>query len=309
MSRRTSGAMSAATSLGPAVAGDGGNQLAHLFALADARPPSPPPRPPPSPSPSTPSPALLNVVVAIEHAGSRTTDPGFHSIPAQAQAYRTRKTKPTMSELLSLSVFQLLSILSFLTSLLAVFRVGAGSFNRISHYLDGDVTHQTPHIGIGSGKSQLWNWTGLPVSFSLGALIGEDEHEEDKHAVGGYVGGGELMRMNWQIGRQRPLLQTYDARQPASMAKLIMTRHVSAISCDPNARELTASLAFPVVLSNRRSAKPTACQNGTPQDRPVQRHHHDWLNPPCKYSCAFAHVRRYPYETPPHVTHVIMTHM
>ncbi|OCH85289.1 hypothetical protein OBBRIDRAFT_815138 [Obba rivulosa] len=130
-----------------------------------------------------------------------------------------------MSELLSLSVFQFLSVLSFLTSLLAVFRVGSVSFNRISHRFDADVTPQPPHIGVSSGKFHLWNWSGLPVSFSLGTLIGEDENEE-KHAMGGYVGGNELMRINWQTSKQRPLLQIYDSRPPASMAKLIMSRHL-----------------------------------------------------------------------------------
>ncbi|OBZ76032.1 hypothetical protein A0H81_03082 [Grifola frondosa] len=111
------------------------------------------------------------------------------------------------SEFFSLSILQILSVLSFLTSILAVLRVGSGSLQSVN-----------------SGK-HLWNWTGLPVSFSLGTLIGEEEQEEEKSTVGRYVGGSELVRMDWKVGRQRLVPTMHDSRLPLSMAKIIMSRH------------------------------------------------------------------------------------
>ena len=103
-----------------------------------------------------------------------------------------------MSDLLSLSVLQLLSVFSFLTSVLAVVCVGSGSLHRLAHRVEPGVDAPAPEMSITSGKHPLWNWSGLPVSFSLDTLIGEDEEPQ------GYVGGSELTRMDWQVTpRQR----------------------------------------------------------------------------------------------------------
>ena len=98
-----------------------------------------------------------------------------------------------MSDLLSLSVLQLLSVFSFLTSVLAVVCVGSGSLHRLAHRVEPGVDAPAPEMSITSGKHPLWNWSGLPVSFSLDTLIGEDEEPQ------GYVGGTELTRMDWQV--------------------------------------------------------------------------------------------------------------
>ncbi|KAH9933091.1 hypothetical protein B0H21DRAFT_699550 [Amylocystis lapponica] len=133
-----------------------------------------------------------------------------------------------MSDLLSLSVFQVLSVLSFFTSVLAVVCVGSGSLHRLSHKLGADFNMpvQAP-VTADMLKQHLWSWNGLsPVSFSLGTLIGEDAQERGmKSILGGYIGGGDLMRMNWQVGRPRFGPPVYDAHAPLSMAKLIMSRH------------------------------------------------------------------------------------
>lgn len=153
-----------------------------------------------------------------------------------------------MSDFLSLSVLQLLSVVSFLTSVLAVVCVGSGSLNRLATRPEPTVD-TPPMSSITSGKQPLWTWTGLPVSFSIDSLIGEDDQEEPQ----GYVGGTELTRMDWQVSRSPrigafrppshhyrrvadarppdfplpPVTQTFDSRAPMSMAKLIMSRHVS----------------------------------------------------------------------------------
>lgn len=162
----------------------------------------------------------------------------------QASPASPRLRLSTMSEILSLSVLQLLSVFSFLTSVLAVVCVGSGSLHRLAHRVESGVDTPAPDMSITSGKHPLWNWSGIPVSFSLDTLIGEDDQEESK----GYVGGTELTRMDWQVSRSRygtcplrarlpcsssycpppPLVtHTYDSRVPMSMAKLIMSRHVS----------------------------------------------------------------------------------
>ncbi|KAI0767602.1 hypothetical protein C8Q74DRAFT_1281212 [Fomes fomentarius] len=128
-----------------------------------------------------------------------------------------------MSEILSLSLLQLLLVFSFLTSVLAVVCVGSGSLHRLAHRVESGVDTPAPDMSITSGKSPLWNWSGLPVSFSLDSLIGEDEQLEEPK---GYVGGTELTRMDWQVSRSRFVTQPYDSRAPMSMAKLIMTRHI-----------------------------------------------------------------------------------
>lgn len=136
-----------------------------------------------------------------------------------------------MSELLSLSVLQLLSVLSFLTSVLAVVCVGSGSLHRLAHRVEPGVDAPAPapdidldSMALTSGKHPLWNWSGMPVSFSLDTLIGEEEKEQPS----GYVDGTELTRMDWQVSaaaRSRIVASPYDSRVPMSMAKLIMTRH------------------------------------------------------------------------------------
>ena len=117
----------------------------------------------------------------------------------QATPVSTRPRLSTMSDFLSLSVLQLLSVFSFLTSVLAVVCVGSGSLHRIAHRVEPGVDAPAPDMSITSGKHPLWNWSGLPVSFSIDTLIGEDDQEEQK----GYVGGTELTRMDWQVGRSR----------------------------------------------------------------------------------------------------------
>jgi len=130
-----------------------------------------------------------------------------------------------MCDFLSLSVLQVLSVLSFLTSILAVLHVGAGPLHRLSHKFDAEV-QSASQINLSAGKQPLWNWSGLPVSFSLGTLIGDDPREQGaEKGVGGYLSGSELMRMNWQVGRPRLGPQIYNSQAPLSMAKLIMTRH------------------------------------------------------------------------------------
>ncbi|KAI0719745.1 hypothetical protein C8T65DRAFT_568596 [Cerioporus squamosus] len=169
-------------------------------------------RPPRQPSSSTPA----------ASASAHSTVPPTST---QASPALPRPRLSTMSDVLSLSVLQLLSVFSFLTSVLAVVCVGSGSLHRLAHRVEPGVDAPAPDMSITSGKHPLWNWSGLPVSFSLDSLIGEDEQEEPA----GYVGGTELTRMDWQVSRSRFVTQTYDSRAPMSMAKLIMSRHVSTL--------------------------------------------------------------------------------
>ena len=77
-----------------------------------------------------------------------------------------------MGDLFSLSVLQILSVLSFFTSVLAVVRVGSGSLHRFSHKWEAHVNQQTPEMNVaGETKPPLWNWS-LGGSLSHGALIG-----------------------------------------------------------------------------------------------------------------------------------------
>ncbi|KAI0329813.1 hypothetical protein GY45DRAFT_1324621 [Cubamyces sp. BRFM 1775] len=130
-----------------------------------------------------------------------------------------------MSDVLSLSLLQLLSVFSFLTSVLAVVCVGSGSLQKLAHRVESGVdSPPASDMAINPGKHQLWNWSGLPVSFSIGSLIGEDEQQDPN----GYIGGSDLSRMDWQVSRPRTdiVTNTLDSRVPMSMAKLIMLRHV-----------------------------------------------------------------------------------
>lgn len=113
-----------------------------------------------------------------------------------------------MSDLLSISLFQFLSILSLVTSVFAVVRVGSGSFHRLSHKFDSDVTRSVLNVG----SSPKWSWSGLPMSFSLNTILGEDdrkEHIQEELAVGGYTAGSQLVRMNWQAARPQGMLGAY----------------------------------------------------------------------------------------------------
>jgi hypothetical protein len=153
-----------------------------------------------------------------------------------------------MGDLFSLSILQILSVLSFFTSVLAVVRVGSGSLYRLSHKFEAHLNQQTPEMNVVSdAKAPLWNWS-LGGSLSIGSLIGEDEEEElgkDRR----YTGGSDLVRMDWQVARSisstsRPhycqpwpadlfscsllvQLPPQYSQPPISMAKLIMSRHVS----------------------------------------------------------------------------------
>lgn len=168
-------------------------------------------------------------------------DAGKPGIPCQ------RPSSVTMSEFLSLSVLQLLSVFSFLTSVLAVVCVGSGSLHKL-RLESGVDSAPASEMSLAAGKHQPWSWGGLPVSFSINSLIGDDEVEEH---TDGYVGGSELARMDWQVERPRigastrlfacptvlisfcslppTVAQTFDSRGPMSMAKLIMSRHVSTL--------------------------------------------------------------------------------
>lgn len=109
-----------------------------------------------------------------------------------------------MSDWFSLSVLQILSVLSFITSVLAVVRVGAGSLNRLQHKFEADVNQPASGMNVAASvKFPPWNWkvSGLPVSFSLGSILGEDESEETEEAMGPYNGGSPLIRMDWQVTR------------------------------------------------------------------------------------------------------------
>ncbi|KIP10755.1 hypothetical protein PHLGIDRAFT_196459 [Phlebiopsis gigantea 11061_1 CR5-6] len=104
-----------------------------------------------------------------------------------------------MADLFSLSFLQILSLLSFLTSVFAVVCVGAGSLHRLSHKLEANLNRPPSQMNIAGEKTPLWNWN-LGGSFSLGSLIGEDE-EVEVGGARGYTGGSDLMRMNWQISK------------------------------------------------------------------------------------------------------------
>ncbi|KZT05012.1 uncharacterized protein LAESUDRAFT_760736 [Laetiporus sulphureus 93-53] len=168
-------------------------------------------------------------------AAVRARQPSTTSSLAQQRQASSRPSK--MWDVLSLSllqVFSVLSVLSFFTSILAVLHVGGGPIHRFSsNKFDAEV-NAPHHVSLSSGKQPLWNWSGLPVSFSLSSLIGEDSREqgsEERAVGGGYIGGAELMRMNWQVGRSRYVQrslgpQYYDSQRPLSMAKIIMSRHV-----------------------------------------------------------------------------------
>ncbi|KAI0688604.1 hypothetical protein BC835DRAFT_1284366 [Cytidiella melzeri] len=135
-----------------------------------------------------------------------------------------------MGDWFSLSVLQILSILSFITSLLAVVRVGSASLGRLQqHKFEADIPHQPATTVAASVKIPTWSWkvSGLPVSFSLGSLLGEDEHEEVPTSIAGYTAGSTLVRMDWQLDRPTTVPpQPQFSQPPLSMAKIIMTRHL-----------------------------------------------------------------------------------
>ncbi|KAH9834783.1 uncharacterized protein C8Q71DRAFT_124231 [Rhodofomes roseus] len=134
-----------------------------------------------------------------------------------------------MFEILSFSVLQVLSVISFLTSILAVLHVGAGSLHRLSNKFEADLN--LPQLSLHTGKPHLWNWSGLPASFSLSSILGEESQEQSADEKGlRYMGGSDFSRVHWQVGRSRFGPQFYDSQPPLSMAKVIMSRHVSAFS-------------------------------------------------------------------------------
>lgn len=158
-----------------------------------------------------------------------------------------------MGDWFSLSVLQILSLISFVTSVFAVVRVGSASLGRLQHKFEADVPHQTATNVVSSAKVPMWSWkvSGLPVSLSLGSILGEDEQDEGQDSMSGYSAGSTLVRMDWQLSRpassgmqslclcatavrlraHTPCLlvapQPRFSQPPLSMAKLIMTRHVS----------------------------------------------------------------------------------
>ena len=154
------------------------------FALSPRRPPTPL-------SPPLLPPAAFALAAEL---------PPAQLLPTQAHPVSPRpRPSTTMSDFLSLSVLQLLSVFSFLTSVLAVLCVGSGSLHRLAHRVEPVVDAPPPDAmsSLTSGKQPLWTWSGLPVSFSIDTLIGEDEPQEPQ----GYVGGTELTRMDWQVSR------------------------------------------------------------------------------------------------------------
>ncbi len=112
-----------------------------------------------------------------------------------------------MSDFLSLSLFQLLSVLSFLTSVIAVLRLGPGSLHRFSHKYEPQVSASSTEMGVGADKPASWSWslTGLPVSFSWSTLIGDEEPgqdaEDDVEKLS--AGASQVVRMNWQLAKPR----------------------------------------------------------------------------------------------------------
>lgn len=129
-----------------------------------------------------------------------------------------------MGDIFSLSVLQILSVLSFLTSVLAVVCVGSGSLYRLSHKIEADVNQPPSEMNVAGAKVPLWNWS---ASFSLGSLIGDDDDEE-VGGTPGYTGGSDLVRMDWHVSRPVRVIQPQPplAQPPVSMAKLIMSRHL-----------------------------------------------------------------------------------
>ncbi|KAI0089561.1 hypothetical protein BDY19DRAFT_993148 [Irpex rosettiformis] len=134
-----------------------------------------------------------------------------------------------MGDWFSLSVLQILSIVSFVTSLFAVARAGSVTFGRWQHKFEANIQQPAANVAA-SVKIPLWSWkvSGLPVSFSLGSILGEDEEQDEgKDSMVGYDGGSTLVRMDWQLSRSATAIpQPQFTQPPLSMAKLIMTRHL-----------------------------------------------------------------------------------
>ncbi|KAI0342251.1 hypothetical protein BDW22DRAFT_1331108 [Trametopsis cervina] len=160
-----------------------------------------------------------------------------------------------MGDWFSLSVLQILSVVSFVTSILAVVRVGSGSLGRWQSKFEADVNHPVTDVAT-SVKIPLWSWkvSGLPVSFSLGSILGEDELEEVQESLGDYKGGAALVRMDWQVSRSAIVApQPQFSQPPISMAKLIMTRHLQRKARPP--RRMSGTPRPPTPLS--RIAQPS----------------------------------------------------
>ena len=108
-----------------------------------------------------------------------------------------------MGDWFSLSVLQILSIVSFVTSLFAVARAGSVTLGRWQHKFEANIQQPAANVAA-SVKVPMWSWkvSGLPVSFSLGSILGEDEEQDEgKDSMVGYHGGSMLVRMDWQLSR------------------------------------------------------------------------------------------------------------
>lgn len=119
-----------------------------------------------------------------------------------------------MGDWFSLSVLQMFSIVCFV--LLAVARIGSVHLGRLQHKFEANVQQPAATVAA-SVKIPMWSWkvSGLPVSFSLGSLLGEDEEQDEgKDGMVGYDGGSTLVRMDWQLSRPATgvcLLRGHDA--------------------------------------------------------------------------------------------------
>ncbi|EPQ51743.1 hypothetical protein GLOTRDRAFT_112297 [Gloeophyllum trabeum ATCC 11539] len=142
-----------------------------------------------------------------------------------------------MGDLLSLSVV-MISVLSFLTSLLAVLiRVQAHHFSLPStSYAHADDSMASSSSSM-TQMDKLWHWSaslGLPFNLNGASPPGMGADAGMGMGMGGYAGAAHLARMNlnmnWQITRKfgpekPPPPPPCHPQPPLSMAKLIMSRH------------------------------------------------------------------------------------
>jgi len=141
-------------------------------------------------------------------------------------------TAPSHSCMMSivLSISTVLSLLSFLTTVLALIRVGSAAFNNnlVQSQLQLAALPLRGAAGVGPEMQAL--------------AVGLDEKSENSDGCvkadiglkGGYLGGHELVRMpvNWSSVRKPAFLlrpsspiDNFRKPKPLSMAKLIMSRH------------------------------------------------------------------------------------
>jgi len=117
-----------------------------------------------------------------------------------------------------LSFTSVLSLLTFLTTVLALVRVGSAAFLSNQNQLQFQLAERCG--GAPTAQMILAHGVGL----GTGAV--------DGGVYKGFVGGHELVRMpvSWAALRRpsllfRPPSPGYDSQRPLSMAKLIMSRH------------------------------------------------------------------------------------